>query len=374
MSTIPFLCPRLTGARFLDHAIPLEFLKDLAVLEEMVVEVAKWQFLQEHPDRRRSRRGFAEDIGLALTGVDGGSAVPEISLAVPPGALFPPDQVYLEKARDAIVHAIAAAEQNKPITDFLPEKTLAYFDRLGRSLRDGEAIEFTTPTQETPARLTRETRRKLVLASTTVRELTEETTVRGAVPEADQDDMTFEVLLSDGHKVRAPMAMQHLDTILEAFTGYKSGSRVLLQGVGKFSRLERLLGFESVEHISILDPRDVPSRLDEFRRLRNGWLDGKGRAPTDDGLDWLAHAFEQHFPDDLPLPFLYPTAEGGIQAEWSLDPYEVTLEIDLDRHHGEWHFLSMLTGAPETRDLDLDDPNSWEWLAEQLRQVSGGAA
>jgi hypothetical protein len=41
MSTEPFLTPRLVGDRFEGHAIPLEVLKDFAVLEEMIVEVAK---------------------------------------------------------------------------------------------------------------------------------------------------------------------------------------------------------------------------------------------------------------------------------------------------------------------------------------------
>ena len=138
-------------------------------------------------------------------------------------SLFPPEnQLYFERARDAVVNAIGAAEQNQPITAHLPEKSLGYFDRLGRSLRDGEAIEFSTPTHLNPARLTRETRRRLVLASSSVKELTEETVVRGSIPEVDQDDMTFELQLIDGRKVRAPMADQHLETILEAFNAYRA--------------------------------------------------------------------------------------------------------------------------------------------------------
>ena len=38
--SIPFLSPRLVGERFVGHAIPLELLKDLAVVEEMIIEVA----------------------------------------------------------------------------------------------------------------------------------------------------------------------------------------------------------------------------------------------------------------------------------------------------------------------------------------------
>ena len=43
--TIEFLSPRLVGNRFDQHSIPLEVLKDLAALEELIVEVAKWHYL-----------------------------------------------------------------------------------------------------------------------------------------------------------------------------------------------------------------------------------------------------------------------------------------------------------------------------------------
>ena len=85
MNTEPFLRPRLTGRRFEGHAIPLEFLKDLAVLEEMIVEVAKWRFLEKNPDRTRSPRGFTKGIELKLTGVEDGSAIAVISLVVASG-------------------------------------------------------------------------------------------------------------------------------------------------------------------------------------------------------------------------------------------------------------------------------------------------
>jgi hypothetical protein len=371
MDTEYFLKPRLTGARFEGHAIPLELLKDLSVLQEMVVEVAKWKFLQEHGSRQRVPRGFTEGIELKLTGLEEGSTIPVISLFVATKSLFPPvNQDYFVKARDAIVYAIEAAEQNKPITEYLPEKTLGYFDRIGRSLRDGEAMEFITPVQGRPARLTKETRRKLVFASA-AQEYTEEKSIRGLIPEIDQDDMTFEIQLPGGSKIKAPLSEQHQETILLGVTGYKTGIPMLVQGIGKFSRQGRLQGFESIEHVSILDILDVPTRLDELQSMKDGWLEGKGIAPKKEGLDWLKQIFELSFPDDLPLPYVYPTAEGGIQAEWSIGSKEISLAIDFESKHGEWHNLNLETMAEETEDLYLDDPLKWQWLIGQIRQING---
>lgn len=375
MTTEPFLRPRLIGSRFEGHSIPLEVLKDLAVLEEMIVEVAKSEFKKDYPHRQRSPRRFTEGIELRLTAIEEGSTIPVISLFIAAASLFPPDnQKYFERARDAVVNAIGAAEQNQSITAHLPEKTLSYFDRLGRSLREGEAIELSAPASARPARLTRETRRKLLLASSGVKELTEETVVRGAIPEADQDNMTFELQLIDGHKVKAPMAAQHLETILEAFNGYKTGTRVLMQGVGRFSRNEKLMGFESVEHISVLDPLDVPARLEELRLLRDGWYEGTGKAPTSAGIDWLSGTFTQVYPEDLPLPFMYPTPGGGIRLEWSLEPHDVTLEIDLAQHTASLHRLNLTSDEDQEESLNLDEPADWEWLIQQIQMVAGNSS
>lgn len=374
MSTEPFLRPRLKGARFDGGVIPLEFLKDLAVLEEMVIEVAKSEFLKDHPGRQRSPRGFAEGIELLLMGIEESSAIPVIGLSVAAVTLFPPEnQLYFERARDAIVHAIAAAEQNQPIIDHLPERSLGYFDRIGRSLREGEVIEFSTPDGATAGELTKETRRRLILASSRVKELTEETSVRGTVPEADQDNMTFEVQLIDGRKIKCPIDTQHFETIMEAFNCYPKGVRILLEGVGRFNRNERLLAFDSIEHVSILDELDIPSRLEELRQLKDGWLEGEGRAPSREGMEWLSQVFAQYYPDDLQLPYLYPTPSGGIQAEWSLATSEVSLNIDLEAYTANWHALAMESDAESTRELRLDLADHWQWLLEEIRRLGGGS-
>ncbi|OQC41350.1 MAG: hypothetical protein BWX66_00752 [Deltaproteobacteria bacterium ADurb.Bin058] len=44
---IRFLTPRLVGARFAGHAVPVGLFKDLDVLEKMIIEVAKWCDLKD---------------------------------------------------------------------------------------------------------------------------------------------------------------------------------------------------------------------------------------------------------------------------------------------------------------------------------------
>lgn len=300
--------------------------------------------------RKRTPKGFTEGIALKLTGVGEGSAVPELNLFLNDNHLLPPEnRHYFEQARSSLIGVINAAEHDEPITRHLSESLLGYFDRIGRGLRDGESIEFAPQEDQRKARLTKATRRKLILASSQVQELTEDVTLRGAIPEADQEKMTFELQVINGPRISAPIAGQHMQTVMEAFNGYKQGIRIMLHGIGRYNRYERLQKLESIEHLSLLDPNDIAARIEELKTLRHGWLDGKGLAPSEAGLRWLVERFEHSYPDELPLPYLYPTAEGGIQAEWSLGEHEITLEIDIDRHRGDWHSLNMSTDEEETK-------------------------
>ncbi len=104
-------------------------------------------------------------------------------------------------------------------------------------------------------------------------------------------------------------------------------------------------------------PLDIRNRLDEFRNLKDGWLEGKGIAPSQEGLDWLTQAFEKHYPSEMPLPYLYPTAEGNVLAEWSIEQNEISLEIDLGKHVGEWHCLNMDTDKEDKGIFNLGEVN-----------------
>lgn len=367
-----FLRPRICGKRFGGGDIPLEILKDLSVLEEMLKSVAKWRYLQDNPQRQRIPRGFADGFELKLSHIEKGSSVPVITLseASPHPSMFPSqNRVYLEQARDSIVRAIGAVNHGEPATGHLRRQDLAYFNRFGRFLRNDEYIELISNEYSTPVRLTRETRQKLILESNDALPA-RSVVLRGLIPEADQDRRTFVLELPDGGKVSVPIPDQYIDTIIEAFSGYRMNVRVLLRGMGKYDRYDRLVGVEPVDQISRLDPMDIRIRLDEMRRLEDGWLNGDGKAPGSDELEWLAVVFDRYYPGDLPIPYLYPTAEGGVQAEWSLSDNEISLEVNLVTHRADWHRLDQESHGDYFRELDLENENDWVWIASEVRSMA----
>lgn len=360
-----FLAPRLVGTRFESASIPLEMLRDLAALEDMLLEVTKWVFRQKKADRRRLPRGFAESIHLRLTGVRAGSAIAAISLEARDGELPHLGHIYLpylEEARDLIVGDIAKANDNASPSFELPPEFLSYFDRLGRSLRNDERIEFQSK-EGKPVPLTRQVRAKLLSASS-IRLISEAVSLRGSLHEVDQDKLTFQMTLINGQKVPGVIAEELLESFLEGFNGYRDGLRVSIEGVGRYERSpKRLKVIESVERVSLLDELDVPARLDELRLLKDGWLDGRGRAPSTEDLDWLAATFQREFYDDLALPYVYPTEDGGVRLEWELGSLDVSVDINLRSKSGTLHALDRDTDQDRAEVLDLHG-EGWATLRE----------
>ena len=142
----------------------------------------------------------------------------------------------------------------------------------------------------------------------------------------------------------------------------------------KKDRQDHLKAFESIEHISPLDPLDVTLRLAALYELQPGWLDGKGHAPDPTHTQWLAAAFEENFDASLPLPYIYPTAEGGIQAEWSLGDWEASLEIDLLAKCACFQALNLVSHALHDIGLALSDSAGWQQLNTILHQIDRSAA
>lgn len=366
-----FLRPRLVGRRFDEHTLPLDILKDFSALEEMLLEVAKRQYLATHPDRQRTPKGFTKGLELHLTAVEEGSTIPVIALTF--ATLFPSaDAEYFDQAKDEIVEAIAAAEQGRQPT--LPPELLRYFDCFGRGLHEGEAMEFVRSNGQTTA-LTSVTRERLLRASQ-AESWTEEVTLKGRIPEVDQADHGFELELRDGLKLKAPLLEAHRKTVLDAHYSYRSGMLVSIKGVIQRDRADRPKCFESVEHVTPLDPLDIETRLEELAQLEDGWLDGKGQGLEQTTLNGLAKAFDEYFDPALPLPYLYPTPEGGVQAEWTMGSWEVSLEINLPSLAAEYQAVHLASG--ESREMGLllgpEDTTGWAALNDVLSKLQEGNA
>ena len=150
----------------------------------------------------------------------------------------------------------------------------------------------------------------------------------------------------------------------------RASVHVLVRATGVFDGSEQLTRIQDPTSLEFLEPNDVVMRIDELLVLKEGWLDGSGTAPSKAGLEWLRKELTDQWPDDIALPYLYPTPEGGIRAEWSSDDCEITAEIDLLTKQVVFISSRMSDGESEEKLFDLSDSGNWRTAADWVARFA----
>lgn len=327
---IELFAPRYVGERFENHRFPLELLEDLHTLQQMTIDMAKYLYLEDHQgSRQRAPKNFTKGFSFELESIDEGSAIPKIIMVAAMSGLFTSEYTeYFTRAKDRIIKTIAAAENGDNINLIAPDSVLYQFNKFGSKLKGSESIEFGN--NQSVATFNKESRKKLILAASQSDEFYQDFTIRGSIPEMDQDKKTFQMQKADGKRIEGVFDLTHADTLRSAFNEYKGGEgvKVAITGTTKFSKTEKVLGIEEIENIEFLESFDVGYRFDELGLLKKGWLDGEGESIDLHLLSWVHDGFEQYFDQDLPLPNVFPTPEGSIQFEWSIKNYEISINFE----------------------------------------------
>lgn len=71
-------------------------------------------------------------------------------------------------------------------------------------------------------------------------------------------------------------------------------------------------------------------RLSELQELDAGWLDGGGERPQSQVLQCARVTLGRLLRLGTPPPRVYPTPEGGVQAEWTIVAREISLTFESD--------------------------------------------
>jgi hypothetical protein len=359
----PFARLCLTGSRFDNKGMPVEALGELAQYRDLVLGVARAQFLLEHPERKRLPRGFVDRLQLRLRTVEDGSAIPVLERVAPRGALLAVDDEFT-RARDAIEDVVAAAAADEPLPEVFPLEALVLFNRFGQTLRPDEAIELRRGSAKSGPRYTGETRRRLVLSQK--RTYQEELHGIGWIYEVDANGMSCRVRLRTGPTapVSAPLDEMTFEPVKEVLEPNGEGPPVWVSGIGVFDSARRLLRFDSIHDVSALDPEDLASldsRLDELSLLNPGWLDGEGARLDVEALSRARRVLADLLAFEVPRPRVFATPEGGVQAEWTVADNEISVTFEPD---GKLYAVAvnLASGQSEEPELTTDD-------AEQIAQL-----
>lgn len=130
------------------------------------------------------------------------------------------------------------------------------------------------------------------------------------------------------------------------------GPPVHISGLGLFDADRGLVRLVSIYDVTIIaNPADLVALDERFRMLeglQQGWLDGEGSAPTPAALHNARTVMAEFLRLDAPLPRLYPTPDGGVQAEWTSGDYELSVTFEPD---GEFHGLAVNITTGESDEL-----------------------
>jgi len=129
-----------------------------------------------------------------------------------------------------------------------------------------------------------------------------------------------------------------------------------------------------VNTLDVFEPLDITERLEALGELDDGWLNGMGRAPNRADLLKLEEGFERYYDKGLPLPWLYPTAEGGVQAEWTLGQWDVSLDISMPAFTADYQALHLRTQEQHDEEMSINTETGWRRLNAALRALYMGVA
>lgn len=365
-----FLSPRLTGTRFDGHSVPVEILEDFVALEELILELAKHIYLEENPTRKRVPKGFTEGVSLNLDKIEDGSAILNFFLTTSllASSILGENShsyTYFEKAKNKVIEVIDTADKGDDVKKIISERYLNYFNRIGRGLKEDENIFFSSKTTKDSSKLNKSIRKKIILSVGEDSTYKDKFAITALITSIDKANKTF-TLQVDNQKISANLDQKFYRTIMNTFNEYDSNTHVSIQGEGIYSSNDKLVKINLIDKMDILDPLDVSFRLSELSKLKDGWYNSEGMALNKKGLINFENLFEEHFNETLPLPAIFPTVEGNIQLEWTINTKEISLEINLKDLTAELISVDISSSDVFEADLDLNESISWDKFTQYL--------
>ena len=333
---------RYFGERFSNMSMPLNMLGDLAIINEMILDLASEIYKKEHGARRVPKH-FRENHGLTLSSITKGSTVLGITMSerLAQKILGPTDEISsVEGAISEFLNYIETGD-----SDYEPIIT-SRLKSVGSMLKDEEGMSFEYKGRT--ALYDQNVRKKLL--GEKIGYQTYET-LYGKVTEVDTKKKSFKVTTVPDNGKRIDFNLRNIQDTIQ-----KSEFEKLLQKnvmiTGSFMFKDNNMENESVDSILVLDELDVDYRLRELLDLKPGWGERGNEQPLNqEEVESLISRYDE-FGSELRLPHIYPTPDGNLQFEWDSD---CLMEMELN--------LSTLNGIIFTDDdeipINLDSEEGW---------------
>jgi len=328
---------RYSGVRFEEHRLPMDMLADLPAFRDLVAAFAKQIWHKTHADRARLPKGFDKGLAFDLARIDHGSAMPAlvwdhgVAQKELPGVSGELPQI-VEQAYAELVSLFDAAA-NDEFPKALSSEFIRPLNKFGAALRDDERIEFWGSRGEkgNVVYLDSQVRKNLI---TKVRE-TYETRFEGTgllvgidAP-ADSSTATLRVRTYEYATISIDVPR---DRIKAEFDGHIDNA-VQFELTVELSSEDQFRGVVAVHDIELVEFPEgwekFSERMTEIGKLRDRWLDGKGKAISAVAVG-AALACVLSRPMLGPLVKAFPTEAGGVLLEFEHSGWDLSLEFAPD--------------------------------------------
>ena len=154
----------------------------------------------------------------------------------------------------------------------------------------------------------------------------------------DVEKAIFNIVLESSRQITAWLDPSFDLCVRDTAKQYKQEDIVVtLVGIAKYQSDGTIQHLEKLQHLSIFKdgkPQYFPDpekAFEEFKALEDGWFEEEGTPFLANDLDsvkkWLCKLL--NYPE-IPAPFLYPTPDNAIEAEWSFGFWEIVCSFDFN--------------------------------------------
>ncbi len=331
----------LEGDRFDAEGMPAEAGKEVAAYREALVEIAVDLWKKANPDRRRAPAGFGAAFDLRLTGVDGGSARPQLKLNRPTRGVSDQEWAewtpFFEQARDLATNRVHDVETSDAVPGDLDPTVRRALGRVGSTPESNERLVLGSPTDDARrAAMTRRVRQVLRQIDEVLPEEPRPAAAVGVISEYDGEKLSFVLRTEEGPRVLC--LLEHFNESLServrehlALDGVTAPDvRVEGQTLDDEMKVRRIFNVHLVEVVWTMAEKVIVHRLRSLTRLKPGWVGPGTDAPSPE----LAELLEAVVTDIATLGHsvgVTANADGALVLEWRVSNVEYTVELDADR-------------------------------------------
>jgi hypothetical protein len=327
---------RYVGRRFAGARLPLDVLSDLPALRDLIAALAKQEFRQRNPDRKRVPQGFDRSISFALVDIRDGSAAPTFVLDREVAQQHLPNigdgmEEIVDRAFGRIAKIFDDVGQDR-FPHALPLDAISALSKLGANIRNNERIELTGTIGTDGAVVSLDSYRRKALLTHVRETYTVEVEDVGTLTGIDATHNIIQINTDRFGEIRLPL--HEAGITAEQFDGN-------LHTLVEFSisvaldAHDDLRGIEEVHAVDLVRPYDEDvtrciARLHALSRLERGWL-------GDDHGERVVHLAGTRATQLIfmraslaKLFRIFPTEDGGVSIEFDLDDWSFGVEIAPD--------------------------------------------